>query len=626
MSIRGIAIPTSESNKRETLLRCAEFDLHLSLAKDGDVPFIHPKFFILTLESCSSFFADWSTWLSCRKFSHQAAVLCRSFREFVLFPLQCTVLKLKRAEELEPYQDECDEWRHTLPILFQLARTFLTEDLSETPCVVYNLLFIHLNNVPVDSSLFSILRCCWRPVIYVLAAQLRTAFFDNVLDDFHSELFIESLERRRDGAKGVPFHRYCISRKHQPCFVSAEAAENILFVIHATDCNSMLVKRKEQVMSAEELSETFAKIADTPQNSTLILDSASSRWRRNAASILSSLVPVSKIRHGLAKLRALLLLGNELIWRAFFDELREHRHVFKLKAIDPRQCIVAQRTLNSILSAVYDEHGLSIESVGEGSVVSEKEDISLPLVLLLNEEGNVIPKYTLSDIESIMLAHGTPVYCDLFGLSFTVRYVGFELKSCYLTLMALYRRAQLNQKDLKLLRFVRIMTLVRVRMASVIDSLDWYVQGNVIQPKIEKLDKILTQDHSSVDTLGHTQIPFLEQFYSSQDENVKIMSAQCMLSNTVVFQRYEAIFSSCLSLCESIENVNTCGGSMKASVHQALKAETQFSRNVNLFAKILRNSDMSCFESSAICQLQRRLDATQALPSVVVDTLTTDSQ
>lgn len=618
---------SSKSDIRETLLQVLESDLNLFFTKANNVYFSHQKSFISAVESCCSFFADWSVWLFTENGSQQSLVLARSFREFALRPLQEVLLKLKDAEEVGQLQEECDNWRTTLPLLFQLTKISLTENFSQKPCQLYDFLFTHLNRVPVDSLSFSILKSIWRQVIHILAGQIRTAFFESLLDDFHSEFFIEHSAPNNDESNRVPFHRFRISSTRQPCFVSNEAAENLLFVMHTTDCNSILAKKQEPVITVKELVETFQKMADYPSKSSLILDSASSKWRFNAARVLSVVIPVLAIRNGLAKLRALLLLGNELIWRAFFDELREYRHIFKLKSIDPKHRFGAQRTLNSILSAVYNEYGTTLIA-DEKSVdaLSEREDTSVPLLLTLNEAGNVIPKYALSDVESIMLARGAPVYCDLFGISFTVRYVGFELKTCYKTLMALYRRAQSTQEDWKLMRFVRIMTLVRMRMASVIDSLDWYVQGNVVQPKIEKLDKILAQNLSGLhENAAEIQIPLLEQFYATQDENVKAMTAQCMLSNPIIFHRYEAIFSSCLLLCASIESANCSDADMKLCVHQAIKAETQFSRNVNLFAKILRNSDASRFESAAICQLQRRLDETRALPSVVIDTLTIET-
>ncbi len=616
--------------REDSFSRNANLKAHIP-QNTGGKPYIHVQVFIKALESCASFIAEWATWQTRRNASHQSISLARSFRTYWLNPLQESILQIVSCDLIEKYQAECDKWREAMPYLFHVLNTCLPRVSAKEKSLVYTTLYTQLGRVPDDSLAFTILLQTWRDALRVLANQVRRAILDGEIDDFYSEFFIEEIERtesERKSRRQLPFQRYRVVMDGLPKFISLPTAENILFAVHAIDCNSIirdanvglrnsLSDLEKTAVSAKEIASAFDRMATYPQRSCLILDGASLQWRKNAAVGLSEILPVEEIRSGLATLRAYLLLGYELFWRAFFDELRLHDAIFKDEELTEQEQTRAERILNNILLSVYAEHG----STPIGTYSDAKQDISrsdsaLPLVLKITIAGSVVPQYALNETESILLARAAPVYCDIFSIAFSVRRVGCELQKCFQNIMHFSRQSQYSEikgiesADMLNKRSIHTLCLLRRRMAIVISALEFYVQCAVVQPQYEKLDRILkaSATESGKRTPGRVEIPLFDEFAAVQDESVKTMTEQCLLDNEMVVKRYEQIFSSCLSFCASVKSLLDDGHwTIDLCVQNAMESEKIFSRNVTLLAQLLEKTNASCFDST-VCELQRQLE------------------
>lgn len=554
--------------------------------------------------------------------------LARSFRTHWLNPLHDTVLRIANSDRVEKLQTECDEWREAMPYLFHVLNTCIPRTSSKHETViVFSTLYLQLGKVPDDSLAYSILISTWRDALQILANQVRRAVLEGDIDDHYCEFFIEEIQRTEQEKQmglQLPFQRYQVATRRLPCFVSAATADNILFAVHAIDCNAIisdanrapgvsLSSLEKSAISSKEMDEAFERMVRFPMHSCLILDGASLKWRENAARGLSEKLPVSEIRSGLATMRAYLLLGDELFWRAFFDDLRTHESIFKEEQLTEQEQAHAERILNGILSSVHaDSGGTSCASFSDAKQEVVQADSTIPLVLKISSYGSVIPSYSLEESESILLARSTPVYCDVFSIAFSVRRVGCELQKCFQKLMWLSRQYQNSKDPVSMLnkRSIRHLSRIRAKMGIVIDAIEFYIQCAVVQPQYEKLDTLLKQASTGSETKSprRDDIPLFDEFAAVQDESVKIITEQCLFGNQRVIQRYEQIFSSCLSFCSSIQAVEEdTRWTLGMCVRNVLEPETTFSRNVSLLSKLLGRTNALSLDSS-VFELQRKLE------------------
>lgn len=600
---------------------------HLPTETDGN-PIINVRLFQQALQRCAAYLADWATWQIQRRGSHQSMLLARSFRTHWLNPLQETILRIASSERVDKLQHECDEWREAMPYLFRVLSTCIPRSSSTYETViVFSTLYLQLGKVPDDSLAYSVLMSTWRDALQILANQVRRAVFEGDIDDHFCEFFIAEIPRKSKKANvlQLPFQRYQVAITRLPCFVSAATADNILFAVHAIDCNAIindaskapgvsLSSLEASALSSKEMDEAFERMARHPMHSCLILDGASLRWRENAARALSEKLPVEEIRSGLATMRAYLLLGDELFWRAFFDELRTHESIFKEEKLTPKEKTQAERILRGILSSVHAESGgASSVSFSDAKQTARDAEYSIPLVLKINESGAVIPKYSLKESESILLAPSTFVYCDVFSMAFSVRRVGRELQKCFQKLMWLSR--QYRDKNDPVVRVskqhIRSLSLLRAKMGIVIDAIEYYIQCAVVQPQYEKLDALLKQPEAGSETKSPRRdgTPLYDQFNEVQDESVKIIREQCMFGNALVMERYDQIFSACLTFCSLVQAVQVEGTrwTLDMCIGNIEEPEMIFSRNVSLLSKLLGRTHTSSLYSS-VFELQRKLE------------------
>jgi len=69
------------------------------------------------------------------------------------------------------------------------------------------------------------------------------------------------------------------------------------------------------------------------------------------------------------------------------------------------------------------------------------------------------------------------------------------------------------------------------------------------------------------------------------------MTAQCMLSDTIVTERYQQIFDTTLAFCAAVQNSDNQSIDVEEVFEEAFEQEKIFSRNVHLFTLLLQKND-----------------------------------
>jgi len=116
-------------------------------------------------------------------------------------------------------------------------------------------------------------------------------------------------------------------------------------------------------------------------------------------------------------------------------------------------------------------------------------------------------------------------------------------------------------------------------MAIVINSIDWFIQCGVVQPAFEKLDALL----------ANAEVHDFEKFLRQQHINTQEMTAQCMLSDRIVTERYQQIFDATLAFCGTVQNVANVD--LQLVFEETFEQEKIFGRNVQLFTLLLQKND-----------------------------------
>lgn len=356
-----------------------------------------------------------------------------------------------------------------------------------------------------------------------------------------------------------------------PNFIPPKAAKNILFAGNATKC--ILLLSEPDVPSWTFPTDADEDFLSDPTLATLHIESKAMAWRRAATQKLSEVFPFQKIRERITNLRRYLLHGEPCFWRIFFTLLRETPSSLSNSCINGPQ---AEEILNKILQATMKEHGTT----------------SPPFVFKVKENGDVIPNFTLSFLESQVLASRAHIYCDLFSVTFSVRRAACELQATYLDLQIIRRRTSASHSSMK--QILSRAWELRRRMACFIDSFEVYIQAQLLQPGFDFLLNYLTKKPSE-GTESHNDLYF-ERVVRRHELILSKLFTCCFVGSKLIMARLHGITGTCLKLGECIRGISKVQCSSKVehvdSELQSLSAsiteiQTEFDNNFQLMLRML---------------------------------------
>ncbi|CAN8063636.1 unnamed protein product [Agarophyton chilense] len=415
----------------------------------------------------------------------------------------------------------------------------------------------------------------WNDVITILRGQLFLLLVHARISDPHDEFFISPSS---------------VVTSNLPSFVSFEAAENIYSAYRATKCAISL--SDQDISCSIYPTDEFKNILSDPISAELQIESAAMRWRRRASENISQVFPFPKIRERVQCLRKYLLHGESSFWRFFFDQLR---NTSLPPLISAESRAHSEKYLNRILQTTVTEYG-----------------VACPLFdLRVLENGDVIPTFTLSFVESQILGSRAHVHCDLFSVTFSIRRAACELQSSYVELQAHRKRMPDKGLSQRAKWFVELFELRR-RMACFIDGYEWYIQAQVLQPNIDGF-LLSLKGHGSASSDVKRRALFDVVVKHHEDTMERILT-QCFVGEKLIMARLQAIACACLNLGGVIRNLPKDALECKvesrdSEVLEVVKSiEKEFNRNHELLAKMLAGLRKRGYGSQVVVLQQIVLD------------------
>lgn len=464
----------------------------------------------------------------------------------------------------------------------------------------------------------------WADVFSILAAHLGRWLRHGVVEDVAGEFFIAT------GEADAP----TVIVRNLPSFVTRDMAAMLVFTGSAARCAHLLSSPMTATWSSTtkpsskscstaavtnvtaaadatvlhiELEPTFDRVRRSPLSAALILEAACVRWRAQAAQHLSDVLPFEHVGMRVRHLRDFLLLGHAPFWRCVFDDMRASERLALRNELSEEARQSAERTLNRLLSVAAVETGDILLAHFDNSENSEC-NTSAPLVLYVSRDCAVIPRFSLSLAESQVLSPRAAVYCDVFALTFTIRRTACELRAAFAHVFVLERRIRddwsrvgprFTSKPLRTTGRQRSTCVLvgamelRRRMMCFVESVEWYVQAEVIQPKFDKLLALLdNHQRGDFNNLEVTSNPMRNQAFfdvvtTTHCTLMDDLFKQCFVSDDAINARLNAIVEVCLNLSQFLQNATVEAVLGRHFSNSIANMNQQFTRNVALFMQLL---------------------------------------
>lgn len=446
--------------------------------------------------------------------------------------------------------------------------------------------------LPPTDLAFQVLSKIWNDLVVLLRSHIHQWFTAAIVED--------------------PLHQFFISEKSEPTvvlarlpqFISPAVANRLLFIGNVRKCRIVIAKERREPLDNLGDIGALGEIITNPISAELEIEAASFRWREEAAQRLSQMLPFRRIRNRIILLRQYLLLGDSAFWRSFFDELRAKPSLLTSRDLEPHERQNVERSISEILSYTFDDF------VNENAALAEKSPHwDSVLKLHVTAAGDIVPQFTLGFAESRVLASKASVYCDVFAIAFNVRRVGCELRDAYANIKLLEH--QLKKSSSLKIRRERTACLVRTRelrrrMAIFLGGFEWYLQVEVLQPKINRLLTLL-DNHLRENTQPSPlpRKPFFDVIYSTHEALMDDIFSQCFVGQSQINARLNGIFASCFSLSDFVQGL-TVDALQQNSFTDTLRAfEQSFSRNVGLLVRLLSHMRQNGVDSAIPALLER---------------------
>ncbi|PXF41306.1 Gamma-tubulin complex component 4 [Gracilariopsis chorda] len=507
----------------------------------------------------------------------QASLLSGSIRKHVVHPLRKYAFATF-SHSFVMGKAPSDASR-TVNLARNLIESCMSNDVFLPLGRVLDVLLDAILDLPEGSYSFIVLNRVWNDMVSILREHLFLLLVHARISDPNKEFFIDSSS---------------VETTNLPSFISLRAAENILCAYKTTKCTLLLSGQETQLPIYP--TDEFNRMFSDPVSSSLQAESAALRWRREASDRLSKVFPFNEIRDRITRLRKYLLHGEPSFWRFYFDLLRSTPFPSHASA---EYRTHAEKILNRTLQTTITEYGINV-----------------PLFeLQVGENGDLVPTFTLSYVESQVLASKAHVYCDLFSVTFSIRRAACELQSTFLELLSIRKQIVASRQLLKVEGLVKIVELRR-RMGCFIDAYERYLQYHVLQPGF---DKILHYIASTPDKRsGSKRESFFEAIVGHHEQTMDNLFAQCFVGEKRVMARVQGIVSSCLHLGEMVRKLSdvfTCSlgketGSIWNSEDMALQIEqieVGFERNFELLVRVLSNIERRTADSKVAVLLQQMI-------------------
>lgn len=516
--------------------------------------------------------------------SPQAAVLSDAIRRHVVSPIRHRLFSAATTSYRIPSLNTPYDDRYTTHLILKLVTKCTSPNvmpLANLCDEIYAALEVH-THMPCA---YETLRAIWTDMLSILRTHIERWLSHSVVHDNEKQFFIAT--------EGVPFP--ITVSENLPCFIPYAISEMIVFTGNATKCTKLISKDITAGL-AIDIDPTFEKLECNPLSAALLLESACSSWRRQAAEHLSQILPFSQIGTRVRHLRDFLLHGNAAFWRCVFDDMRVNPQLRLYEGMTDEARQDVEKALNSLLSTAASE----VYAHGDHSVPLEA-----PFTLRITGDNDIIPQFALSFAESQVLAPRAHIYGDAFSITFGSRHTSCELRCAFAHLLNMERCAWVVRTDAtgstsgegkargrmahKRRRnsghLVKAMELRR-RMMSFIEAIEWYLQCEVLEPKFDKLLKLINKNDQMGLLRGR---PLFDVVTEMHNEMMDDVFEECFIADKMMNVRLNSIFGVCMSFCGyiramSVERLRKDELEFATAVS---RTETDFSRNVQLFVQLL---------------------------------------
>lgn len=553
---------------------------------------------------------------SCRRIrrdesaSPVAHAVARAIQYHAISPYQASCAKIHGGLfvlAVGPHAVAESSWLELGPLLRDLLAA--AESSSEDVCVGAAILSrgaeqFHL--VQRTSLARPVLCNVWHDAFAAYSVHLQVWLEDGTVRDGCNDFFIswDQDESCPLVPSGQLVHRYHCEYDRLPSFVSRASADRIFFAGNVVNCVKRYILepglggapfvsdswKNPALDSDPPLCATLHRMATTGSGIGLALEAASILWRDRASVTMSRLIPAENIRVYFRSLRAYLLLGNELFWRAFFKRLRPVRHMLH-SDMEEHQIEAGNRALAHIF---------------ESSLAETETNSGIPCILALTvrPDGQLAPSFDIPFPSSSVVAPSAKEYSDLFAVTFAVRRVALELDRCYGLIVGEIKKLKQQCRDvadsfnIRRRNFLLKCLFLRMRMGHFIHGFDNYLQADVFELSFRHLLRDLESAYTLCE--GHE----FDRLVSSHSRAVSLWISQSLASVVAVQRRLDEICESCLGLCELVGAFierNEVGG------HEARRIEAVFEQNVVLLLRVVSSLQGRC-GSTQVSSLLLRLD------------------
>lgn len=498
-----------------------------------------------------------------------ASLLAESVSHNLLTPLRKPLYAASTLTYTEEAYDASYDNREVAHLVHSLLKSLLIPPVSLAHA--YDVLHATVQPLEPSSNSLAVITAIWDDLLSALRAHLFSWLVYGVVQNPSDQFFIS------DGETPA------VVPERLPTFISPVVAERILFAGNSQRCAILFAKASNSDPIFEDGSEVFERLLAEPSRAALEIEAASMRWRNTAALQLSRVLPFESIKERLYLLRQYLLLGHSAFWRCFFDELRTKPLLLSGKEFKKEERDEIENTLNQILLSTTSEMAAS-------DLSSELYNVEQPpFALKISESGDLYPHFDLNIAESQVLASRASVYCDVFSIAFNICRVACELRAAFANLQEMdheFRHQHLSKSARKdRTGLVRIRELRR-RMASFVDGFEWYIQAEVLQPKFEKLLRML--DSNMVGTHSQSsRTTFFDMVCSLHESLMDKIFAQCFVGRTQINARLNAIFETCFGLCDLIRELSVEELAQISFTDTVHALDSCFSRNFGLLVRLL---------------------------------------
>lgn len=506
----------------------------------------------------------------------QAAVLADTIQRHVIAPIRHRLFSSSTTSYRIPAICTSYDDRHTTDTVLKLL-TACTSPQVLPLAKVYDMLYKTLEKHADKTETFEVLRTMWVDMLSILRAHMDRWLSHAIVHDTEQEFFITT--------EGSLFPRTVF--ENLPQFIPYTIAEMIMFTGRATKCTKLISEDATASLHID-MDPTFKKLRDNPLSATLILESGCVRWRTQAAHHLSKILPFSQIGMRIRHLRDYLLHGNAFFWRHVFDDMRENNHLKLYDGMSEEAQQDVEKALNNALSTAVSE----VQGHGDQMAPTEA-----PFKLHVTSKNEILPQFGLSFAETQVLASRAHIYGDAFSITFGSRQTLCELRAAFAHLLRLERSTWAGggkrtagqrmryERRLKSGGLAQVMELRR-RMMCFIEALEWYLQCEVLEPKFDKLLKLI----NSNDKVGMLRgRPLFDAVTEMHDEMMDDIFKECFIADKTMNIRLNAIFAVCMNLCNFIQSMtlDTVRGKQGDLAGTTASIDVEFSRNVQLFERLL---------------------------------------